>query len=457
MSPTAKTPSPPAPSPSSSPSPVPAPTAVELRLGAAGARVAAPPISFLMQAALLNPDLISLAAGFVEQSSLPVGLVAEIVGDLARDPDRGRRALQYGTTQGDLELRRALVRRIEAEHRQPDGAWADAADRLVVTTGSQQLLALVSDALLDPGDIVIVESPTYFVFLGMLESRGARTFGVPVDEGGMRIDALDAAFAELERRGELDRVKLVYTIPEHANPTGLSLAPERRPALLDVARKWSKRHRILVLEDSAYRGLGFEDGPEPPSLWALDRAREADGEPPRVIHARTFSKTFSPGMKVGYGALPPELVAPVVSLKGNQDFGTANFNQRILVEALKAGRFDAHVEGVRRAYHRKRDVVLAALREHFRPFGDRVSWTEPRGGMYVWLTLPPDLDARGDGPLFRRATAEGMLYVPGDLAFAAEPTPPPRNVIRISYGLPPETDLAEGIARLARAARAISG
>src|SRR5262249_41461192 len=158
-----------------------------------------------------------------------------------------------------------------------------------------------------------VESPTYFVFLGVLESHGARAIGIETDSDGMRLDALEATLSQLEADGELGRVKLIYTVSEHANPTGVSLAAERRRGLVELARRWSRSQRIFVLEDAAYRGLTF-GGNAPPSVWSHDREGDT------VILARTFSKTFSPGLRIGYGVLPEGLLEAILRLKGNHDF-----------------------------------------------------------------------------------------------------------------------------------------
>src|SRR5436305_374368 len=165
-----------------------------------------------MQTALANPGLISLAAGFVDQQSLPHEATARVASEILGDPVEGRRALQYGTTIGDVELRRQLVELLERNERVPVGSFEAILPRLVVTNGSAQLLYLVAEALLDPGDIVLVEAPTYFVFLGVLQTRGARAIGVEIDEGGMKLDALEGTLEALEARGELDRVKLIYTV-----------------------------------------------------------------------------------------------------------------------------------------------------------------------------------------------------------------------------------------------------
>jgi 2-aminoadipate transaminase len=396
-----------------------------------------------MKTALENPGLVSLAAGFVDQQSLPVEATARAIAAILNDGVEGRRALQYGTTAGDLGFRARLIDLLERTERVPAGTFHEAVARTVVTSGSQQLLFLIAEALVDPGDIVLVESPTYFVFLGVLETRGARVIGVETDENGLRPEALDATLGELESQGELERVKLIYTVTEHANPTGISLAPERRRPLVELARRWSKRHRIFILEDAAYRGLSF--GPsEPPSVWRQDPEGET------VIHARTFSKTFSPGLKIGYGILPEALLGPVLRLKGNHDFGSSHFNQQVLERILDDGLYQPHVEELVTLYQRKRDVMLGALEEHLRGL-DGVSWTHPRGGLFLWLTVPEELDTGPDGPLFNRCLSEGVLYVPGRYAYADEPSPAPRNHARICYGVPGEPDLVEGARRLATA------
>jgi 2-aminoadipate transaminase len=397
-----------------------------------------------MARALSAPDLISLAAGFVDPLTLPISATAEAVAHVLGEPLEGRRALQYGTTRGDASLRTRLEGLIERTEGVDPGTYPGLMHRIVVTTGSQQLLYLVAEALIDPGDIVLVESPTYFVFMGVLQSRGATILGVETDEGGLRIDALEATLADLESRGLLDRVKLIYTVSEHSNPTGLCLDADRRRALVEVAKAWSRRRRIYVLEDAAYRGLTFE-GADPPSVWSQD----AEGQ--TVIHARTFSKTFSPGLKIGYGVLPKSLVDPILNLKGNHDFGSSHFAQQVLDRAISVGLYERQVKLLRGSYARKRDAMLAALDEHFAPFGADVSWTRPCGGLYVWLTLPEGLDTGRDGGYFDRCIAEGVLYVPGEYAYAPLPGPVPTNRARLTFGVAPEPAIAEGVRRLASA------
>jgi 2-aminoadipate transaminase len=417
-----------------------------LNLSAVSQRTSPPAISSLMRQALETPGLISLAAGFVDQESLPVEAIAAVIARLKEDREEGLRALQYGTTQGDPGLRARLIEHLERNERVPAGTFRGAIERTVVTQGSQQLLYLIAEVLIDPGDIVLVESPTYFVFLGVLETRGARVIRVATDDDGMRIDDLESVLEELEARELLGRVKLIYSVTEHANPTGISMAAERRGPLVDLARRFSARSgsRIFVLEDAAYRGLTFADV-EPPSVWRHDREGET------VILARTFSKTFSPGFKTGFGILPESLLGPVLRLKGNQDFGSTHFTQQLLERLLAEGIYERHVAGLIAVYRRKRDVLLAALAEHFAPLEGAVSWTRPVGGLFVWLTVPEGVDTGPDGPLFGRALERGVLYVPGALAFADTPASAPKNHARLCFGVPGEADLIEGARRLARA------
>jgi 2-aminoadipate transaminase len=421
---------------------------IPIALSASARRVGDSPISELMARALANPDIISLAAGFVDHASLPIPATASVTSAMLSDTAEGRRALQYGTTRGDKSLRRRLIDFLERDEGVEPGQFAPLLDRILVTTGSQQLLYLVAEALIDPGDIVLVESPTYFVFLGVLQTFGARVIGVDIDEGGLRTDALEARLAELESRGELDRVKLIYTVSEHSNPTGLSLEPERRGALVRIAREWSRTHRIFILEDAAYRGLTYEAA-DTPSVWSLDPSHET------VILARTFSKTFSPGLKMGFGLLPDSLYGTIHALKGNHDFGSSHYTQQMLERVVAEGHYEEQIERLRQVYSRKLQAMLHALEEHFGSRTPEIRWTHPRGGLYVWLSLPSDVDTGHDGAFFARCVEEGVLYVPGIYAYPDPTGTCPRSDARLSFGVTSETGIAEGIRRMARALDAV--
>jgi len=410
------------------------------------------PISALMAQAVENAGVISLAAGLVDEATLPAEETARLAADLlGADPRAARTALQYGTTEGLAPLRRALLEHLAAlDGLGPDRLGASP-DQVVVATGSQQLLFILADVLLDPGDIVVTAWPSYFVFTGALETVGAEVRGVEIDEAGMVPEALERLLADLEAEGRLQRVKLVYLMSYHQNPTGITLAAERRPRLVEVVRRFSRRHRILLVEDAAYRELSFEDDP-PPSV----RASDPDGR--HVALLQTFSKPFSPGLKVGYGLLPRDLVEPVVLQKGCHDFGSANLCQHLALRALESGAYGRHLERLRRRYIEKRDAMLEALAEHLGPLGPEVRWTRPRGGLYVFLTLPEGVDTGPEGPLFARAMEEGVLYVPGEYCYPPDPTrTAPRNTLRLSYGVCEIESIRRGVAALGRAVRRVLG
>jgi len=405
------------------------------------------PISDLMSRALAHPQLVSLAAGFVDQKTLPIEGVAEAFADLLNDPADARAALQYGTTPGYAPLRAHVL----DLHCQLDGTTAAAAnltiDRVVLTAGSNQLLHLVAESLLDPGDIVLCAAPTYFVFLGLLANLGARAIGVASDADGIRPDALEATLAKIDAAGDLARVKAIYVVSDFENPSGATLSAERRPQVVEIARRWSRLARIYVLEDAAYRELRYE-GDHLPSL------RSFDPEGITVVHAGTFSKSFSPGIRVGWGLLPPCLVEPVCNRKGNIDFGSPNFAQHLVDRVIRRGGYGPQVSRLKTTYSEKLQATLAAADQFLRGIPG-VSWEAPCGGLYLWLQLPPGLDAGTKGPLFDLAIEEGVLYVPGEYCFAPEGEPVRRNTIRLSFGVPTVERIAEGVAALGRALRKV--
>ncbi|HEX4610344.1 MAG TPA: PLP-dependent aminotransferase family protein [Urbifossiella sp.] len=402
------------------------------------------PITFFIQKAIETPGLISLAAGLVDEGSLPADEVGAAVVAIMADPAAARAALQYGSTQGLPSLRERVLRHVCAADGVAPADLGLTADDVVLTTGSQQLLYLLGEALFNPGDIVLAEAPSYFVYHGVLQSHGVRVVPVPMDAGGMDLDALDAKLAGLKAAGELGRVKLIYTVDYFQNPTGLTLAADRRPRLVEIARTYSTGHRILVLEDAAYRELRYS-GPDLPSVKKFDPKNEF------VAYASTFSKPCSPGLKLGYALLPSDLVAPVLHLKGNHDFGSANLAQHVADRLMATGAFDRHVARLRDVYRVKRDAMLAVLEEEF---GDvpGAGWTAPAGGLYVWLTLPPGVDAGPAGPLVPAALEAGVLYVPGEFGHVADEAGGiPRNECRLSFGVADPDRVREGIRRLRRA------
>ncbi len=401
------------------------------------------PISELMSRALASPDLISLAAGFVDQQTLPVEPTRQAIDALFSED--GFAALQYGTTPGFPPLREALLSHIIEQ----DGVSDDrlSINQVVVTAGSNQLLHLVCESLLDPGDIVVCAAPTYLVFLGTLKNVGARSVGVAADQDGIIPESLDETLSHLDRAGELPLVKAIYLVPYFDNPRGTSLPLERRAAIVEIAKRWSDRTKIHVIADAAYRALRYESDDIPST-------RVFDEEGDTVIVAGTFSKSYSPGIRVGWGVLPPHLIAPVCEQKGNIDFGSPNFSQHMMAKVLQLELLMPHVRTIRDSYRRKRDAMLAAADEFLAPIPG-VTWTRPTGGLYVWAELPAEIDTGPEGPLFDLAIAEGMLYVPGQYTFPTEGEPVRKNTMRLSFGVPSCEEIREGIAALARAIRRV--
>lgn len=406
------------------------------------------PITYFIQKAIDNPDLVSLAAGLVDEGSLPADDVASAVAELMSDPTAARSALQYGSTQGLPPLREKLLHRVCAADGVSPGDINLSVDDVILTTGSQQFLYLLGEVLFDPGDIVITEAPSYFVYHDCLKSHGVRVKAVPMDAGGMNVTALEDLLTRLEQAGELPRVKLIYTVDYFQNPTGLSLAEERRPRLLELAKKFSKQHRILILEDAAYRELRY-DGADVPSVKRFDEGNEF------ICYTSTFSKPCSPGLKTGYAIVPSDLVGHLCNLKGSHDFGSTNFAQHVLDRIMATGAFDRHVGHLQAMYRQKRDAMLGALAEEFADWPE-VHWTRPAGGLYVWATFPPHLDTGRSGPLVERALEAGVLYVPGEYGHVPDEFGhTPRNEMRLSFGVAAPERVVEGIRRLRKACRGL--
>jgi 2-aminoadipate transaminase len=406
------------------------------------------PISYLMAQAVQNPSVISLAAGLVDQTTLPDTEVRAACAALLTDKTLARQALQYGTTQGAERLRTQLIGHLVGLEHCTSETLGVAPDQLILTTGSQQLLSLVGEVLVDPDDIVLVAAPTYFAYLGTLNGLGARSIPVATDADGMKIDSLDAALQQLDRAQQLHRVKLIYVVSYYENPTGLSLSCERRQEVVGIARRWSREQPIYVVEDAAYRELRY-DGPELPSVWSCDSDRDT------VILAQTFSKSFSPGLRVGYGVVPPELVAPLCDRKGNEDFGSANFNQHLLATIFEQGLYAGHVQLLQATYRAKRDAMLAAADRYFSRFSG-VTWVHPHGGLYVWMTLPDSMASGFESRLFRRASeVDQVMYVPGEVCYAGPFEDRPQNQMRLSFGTQSIAGIDEGMRRLASAVEAV--
>ena len=409
------------------------------------------PISALMSQALAHPELISLAAGFVDPMTLPGELVQAALERLLASPETTRTALQYGTTPGVPRLRDLILQRLLSQDGNNNSSSESLSiDQVVVTAGSNQLIHLVLESLLDPGDIVLCAAPTYLVFLGVVSQLGARAIGVSTDAEGMIPSALQEALEEIDRQGEKDRVKAIYLVPYADNPSGITMPLQRSSEIMEISRQWSSKPLpIQLIADLAYRDLRYS-GDNIASIRTLDERGD------QVILAGTFSKSFSPGVRVGWGLLPAHLVAPVCDQKGNIDFGSPNFNQYLILDVLEQGFLDSHLQEICRQYQVKLAAMLAASDRWFSDL-EGVNWRVPSGGLYVWMEVPERIDTGPQGALFEAASREGVLYVAGGYCYAAEGEPIHRNTMRLSFGVQSPEKIEQGMKALSRALKSVMG
>ena len=365
-----------------------------------------------------RPDLISFAGGFPDPLTFPRERASELLGEFAAAGEST--AFQYAPTRGLAGPLDALAARLHAlQGRRP------ADDELLITSGAIEALELVGKSFLDRGDLVVVEGPTYLGAIMAFRSFEAEVLAVPMDDHGLEVDELE------QRLVDGLRPKLVYTIPDHQNPAGVSLSRERRALLVELAR----RHGFLIVEDVAYRELGFDDDVEP-SLWSL--------APDVVLQAGTTSKTLFPGVRLGWAVGPADVSAQLVAAKQNTDQCAGALGQRLFEEYVRRGWIDEQLVQSRSLYWRKCERMLAAL-ERYMPAGTR--WTSPKGGFFSWLTLPDGEDA---ADLARRAVERGVAIVPGSLFFPDERG---LNNVRLSFSLVDEAVIDDGIERLASLAK----
>ena len=416
-----------------------------LGLSMMGRRMTAPPISWLMSLTLARPQLISLAAGFTDNESLPVERTRQLFENLLSAAKTGRSALQYGTTAGDPELRRMTARRLQRlDGDKSTGPIAAAYDpeRMLITNGSQQLLYLVTECLCDPGDIVLLEDPTYFVFLGIAQSRDLRCHGVRMTPEGMDLESLEKTLESLKKSGDLRRVKMLYSISYFQNPTGISTSLNRKREVLELLRRYepAAKHPIYLLEDAAYRELDFNTDNAIPSALSLPRFAG------HVIYTGTYSKPYATGARVGFGVLPEPVYTAALRAKGNHDFGTANLLQSLISNAMRGSDYTEHLTVLRARYQRKARVMANAMRRHFPP---TVQWAQPAGGLYFWVKLPPSVPTGSESKLFRAALARDVVYVPGELCYATNSVRrKPNCEMRVSFGGATEAHIRTGIERL---------
>ncbi|MDQ3700837.1 MAG: PLP-dependent aminotransferase family protein [Chloroflexota bacterium] len=374
--------------------------------------------------------VIPLTYGFPDPGSFPVEALIEATARTLRT--RGHEALQYGPIAGpepflDLLVAKLRLEGLEVGH-----------ENLVVTAGGSQGIDLITHLLVDPGDAVVVEAPTFIGALQTFRNAEADVHEVPLDDAGLDTSALALLLERLSAAGR--RPKFIYTIPTFHNPAGVTLSLERRRALVDLARRFG----TLLIEDDAYSELRY-DGVDAPSLYSLDSAldSERDGQG-AVFQVRTFSKILAAGLRLGYIVAPRALLPRLLQLK--VDVGTSPFATHVASAFAGdgAGQLDhllGHIETLKGVYRQRRDAMLAALAEHAPP---DVSWTVPQGGFFTWLTLPAGGDATA---LLPRATAAGVSYIPGASYFAHGDG---RRHLRLAFSFLPPAELTEGVRRLCR-------
>jgi len=365
-----------------------------------------------------RPEVVSLAGGMPHLSALPMDTVADVIADLVRE--QGSIALQYGSGQGDPTLREQICDVMALE------GIAAHADDVVVTVGSQQALDLVTRIFIDPGDVVIAEAPSYVGALGTFSAYQAEVVHVEMDHDGIIPRHLVEAIRSVRAAGK--HAKFLYTIPNFHNPAGVSLSVTRRAEVLDICQEQG----LLVLEDNPYGLLGFDEEPV--------RALRADDQD-NVVYLGSFSKTFAPGFRVGWAVAPLAIREKLVLAAESAVLCPPSFSQLAVSRYLATQPWQEQIKAYRELYRERRDAMLAALGAHL-PRGTR--WTHPRGGFYVWVTLPPGLDAKAMLP---RAVTERVAYVPGT-AFYADGFG--TSCMRLSYCYPPPERIVEGVRRLAR-------
>lgn len=364
-----------------------------------------------------QPDIISFAGGLPAPELFPVEEIAKVSHDLVMK--EGRQLLQYATTEGRPTLRAKIAKRMaEKYHAQVD------VDEILITTGSQQCLDFAGKLFLDPGDVVLCESPSYLGALNAFNAYEPNFVEVPTDNGGLIPEELDKILATTPN------CKFIYVIPDFQNPTGRTWSLERRKKFMEVVNKYD----LPVLEDNPYGELRFE-GEILPSLKSLDTKG-------LVMFLGTFSKIFCPGLRLGWVAGAKDVVSEFVKIKQSADLHTSNFDQGVADAYMDAYDLDAHVSKIVALYKSRRDLILKTMAEEF-PAG--VEWTHPKGGLFLWLTLPEGVSAR---KVFDKCIEMKVAAVIGDAFYPNQKTD---RSMRINYSNMPEDKIVEGIKRMAKA------
>jgi 2-aminoadipate transaminase len=376
-----------------------------------------------------RPEMISFAGGMPAPELFPRERFREAACRILDNPAAGQSGLQYGPTEGYLPLREMIAR-----HTARYGIRARP-ENVLITTGSQQALDLVGKLLIDPGDRVLVEAPTYLGALQAFDVYGAKYTSVPTDDDGLQTG--DGGLPVAVAGG----AKFMYLLPNFQNPSGVTMSLDRRRAAVALAGEFG----IPIVEDDPYGQLRYEGAHLPPLLKVdceMRGDRGADGLPGgNVIYLSTFSKTLAPGLRVGWTIAPSEVIGRLVQLKQGADLHTSTFIQQLVHEVARGGFLDAHIRLLRQAYRERRDIMLATLAETMPP---EATWTRPAGGLFVWLRLPDGMDSQA---LLQAALEKDVAFVPGNAFFADKAAG--RRYCRLNFSNALPDRIREGIRRLA--------
>lgn len=369
-----------------------------------------------------RPDIISFAGGLPSPESFPIEQLKEISCEVL--DTEGAQALQYGATEGDTRLREILVERYKKE-----GLKLDVGN-LIITTASQQALDLLPKIFIDPGDKIICGLPSYLGGLSAFSTYGANMIGIELDDKGMRADLLEQELKQMKANGE--KPKFIYIIPDFQNPAGITMPESRRLEIIDIARKYD----VLIVEDSPYRELRFDGEPQR-TIYELDGTGH-------VILLGTMSKIFVPGFRIGWVVAHEDIIDKIVMAKQATDLCTSPFLQKIAAKYMDKGYYDVNLQKIIDSYRIKRDAMLNAFSKYM-PEG--VSWTEPEGGLFLFLALPKHMDSE---ELFKVAIEQKVAFVLGKV-FHCDGSG--KNTMRFNFSFMSKEQNEEGVKRLAEAIR----
>lgn len=371
---------------------------------------------------LQKPDMISFAGGLPAPETFPVEELREIASEVLAQS--GSECLQYGTTEGDPLLRNILVEKYRKS------GFNIGTENLIITTGSQQAIDLIARIFIDHGDYIMCGLPSYLGAINTFLVYGAKLKGITLDNEGMNPAELEETIASLSGYGR--KIKFIYIIPDFQNPSGITMSESRRLRIIEIAEKCD----LLIIEDSPYREVRFEGEPQR-TICELDHTG-------RVISLFTFSKILAPGFRVGWVVGNPILLDRIVMAKQTSDLCTSSFVQRIIARYIEKGLLEKNLQKTIELYRNRRDIMLGALRKNM---PDTVRWTEPQGGLFLFLTLPVGLDA---DLIFRKSIEKNVAFVSGSTFFCNNSG---KNTMRLNFSFSNNYEIEEGIRRLAEVIR----